>query len=201
MNLRMKKLLHMATMLGGFVLAAAFVPNAYAGCANSPASVGALNASLLSSIKSNAVRAPQPAGSDIVGMWEVELVATSIPNTPPEGIVIDHGYAQWHSDGTEIMNSSRDPRTQSFCLGVWKKTGPFSYTLKHRAMTWTSDGTPIGPATILENVTLARRGDTFTGTFVLTQYNLDGTIIIPPAPGAPAAPIPGTLSGTRITPN
>jgi hypothetical protein len=68
-------------------------------------------------------------------------------------------------------------------------------------MSWDGAGNPIGPATILENIILDRHGDTFTGTFVLTQYNLDGTIIIPPAPGAPAAPIPGTLSGTRITPN
>ena len=108
--------------------------------------------------------APDTSAPDlsIVGFWQVDFVAKDNTNGIPDGTPIDSAYVQWHSDGTEIMNSSRDPRTQSFCLGVWKKTGPFSYTLKHLAMSWTSDGTPIGPATILENVTLARRGDTFT---------------------------------------
>jgi hypothetical protein len=40
----------------------------------------------------------------IVGFWKVEFVLD-------DGTVIDNGFAQWHSDGTEIMNSSRDPRT------------------------------------------------------------------------------------------
>ena len=192
MNLRMKKLLHMATMLGGFVLAAAFVPNAYAGCANSPASVGALNASLLSSTKSNEVRAPQPAGSDIVGMWEVELVATSIPNTPPEGIVIDHGYAQWHSDGTEIMNSSRPPATGNFCLGVWKKTGQSTYALTHRALSFLPDGTPEGSAAIHEDVVLDRSGNTFSGRFTIDQFDTFGNL---------KAHVEGVIRGTRITPD
>jgi hypothetical protein len=30
--------------------------------------------------------------------------------------VIDAGFAQWHSDGTEIMNSHA-PATSNFCLG------------------------------------------------------------------------------------
>jgi hypothetical protein len=139
--------------------------------------------------------APDTSAPDlsIVGFWQVDFVAKDNTNGIPDGTLIDSAYVQWHSDGTEIMNSSRDPRTQSFCLGVWKKTGPFSYTLKHRAMTWTSDGTPIGPATILENVTLGRRGDTFTGTFVIVQYEMDGITISPPTP------IVGTLRGTRIT--
>lgn len=141
--------------------------------------------------------APDPSARDvsIVGFWQVDFVAQGNSNGIPDGTPIDSGYAQWHSDGTEIMNSSRDPRTQSFCLGVWKRTGPFSYTLKHLAMTWTSDGTPIGPATILENVTLAGRGDTFAGTFTITQYATDGITILPPTP------IVGTLRGTRITPD
>jgi len=139
--------------------------------------------------------APDTSAADpsIVGFWQVAFVAQGNTNGIPDGAPIDSAYVQWHSDGTEIMNSSRDPRTQSFCLGVWKKTGPFSYTLKHLAMSWTTDGTFIGPATILENVTLARRGDTFTGTFVITQYEPDGITISPPTP------IFGIMRGTRIT--
>ncbi len=133
--------------------------------------------------------------ASIVGFWRVDFTADGADKP------FDSALVQWHSDGTEIMNSSRDPRTQSFCLGVWQKKGAFSYTLKHFAMSWDGAGNPVGPATILENVTLAQHGDMFTGTFVITQYGLDGTTIIPPAPGLPPAPISGTLSGTRITAN
>jgi hypothetical protein len=124
----------------------------------------------------------------IVGFWRVDFTADGA-NKP-----FDSALVQWHSDGTEIMNSSRDPRTQSFCLGVWKRTGPFSYSLKHFAMSWDGNGNPVGPATIVENVNLDRHGDTFTGSFVITQYQMDGTTIVPPTP------ITGSLAGTRIEP-
>jgi len=35
----------------------------------------------------------------------------------PDGVPLDDGYATWHSDGTEIMNSGRVPKTGSF---VWE---------------------------------------------------------------------------------
>jgi hypothetical protein len=131
----------------------------------------------------------------IVGFWHVEFVAKGNTNGIPDGTPIDSAYVQWHSDGTEIMNSSRDPRTSSFCLGVWKRTGVFTYTLKHVALSWDGSGNPVGPAIIIENVRLARDGDSFRGTFTITQYATDGTTVLPPTP------IVGTLVGTRITPN
>src|SRR5690348_4421092 len=48
----------------------------------------------------------------ITGFWKITLTAN--------GTVIDHGFAQWHADGTELMNSSRPPMTGSFCMGTWK---------------------------------------------------------------------------------
>jgi hypothetical protein len=133
--------------------------------------------------------------ASIVGFWHVALTADGADKP------FDSALVQFHSDGNEITNSSKDPRTQSFCLGVWQKTGAFAYTVKHLAMSWDGIGNAVGPATILENITLDHHGDTFTGTFVLTQYGMDGTTVVPPAPGAPAAPVTGTLSGTRITAN
>jgi len=135
-------------------------------------------------------------GSDgIVGFWRVDFVAKGNANGIPDGTTIDSAYAQWHSDGTEIMNSSRDPRTSSFCLGAWKRTGTATYTLKHIALSWDASGNPIGPATIIEHVTLAHDGDSFTGTFTITQYGMDGATVLPPTP------IVGTLAGKRITAN
>jgi len=131
----------------------------------------------------------------IVGFWHVVFTAAGNTNGIPDGATIDSAYVQWHSDNTEIMNSSRDPRTSNFCLGVWERTSPLTYTLKHLAMSWDGAGHPVGPATIIENVTLARDGDSFTGTFTITQYAMDGKTVVPPTP------IVGTLAGTRITPD
>jgi len=125
--------------------------------------------------------------ASIVGFWRVEFTADG-DDTP-----FDSAYVQWHSDGTEIMNSSRDPRTQSFCLGVWKKAGAFSYKLKHFAMSWDGAGNPVGPAEIIEYIDLDQHADTFTGRFVITQYKMDGTTVL--------VSISGSLSGTRITAN
>jgi hypothetical protein len=163
-----------------------FAPFATAGCF-SPDEKGA-------SLRLTPSVAPA-ADTTMVGFWHVDFVAQGNTNGIPDGTPIDSAYVQWHSDGTEIMNSSRDPRTSSFCLGVWKRTGTFTYVLKHFALSWNNDGTPQGPATIVESVTLARSGDTFTGSFTITQYATDGITIIPPTP------IVGTLSGTRITAN
>jgi hypothetical protein len=42
-------------------------------------------------------------------------------------VVIDKSVVVWHSDGTEIMNSSRSAQDENFCLGVWKRTGERTY--------------------------------------------------------------------------
>jgi hypothetical protein len=52
------------------------------------------------------------------------------------------------------MNSSRDPETQSFCLGVWTKTRPFHYRLNHFAISW-ANGALLGPANIRKDLVLS----------------------------------------------
>jgi hypothetical protein len=135
----------------------------------------------------------------IVGFWHVAFIALGNAGGPPDQTPIDDAYVQWHSDGTEIMNSSRPPIISSFCLGVWKQTGPRTYTLRHLAKSWAPDGfTFIGPAVILETVTLSRNGNSYTGSFSITQYDTNDHVV-PPAPGLPAAPIVGVIRATRIT--
>jgi hypothetical protein len=130
----------------------------------------------------------------IVGFWHVTFVSEGsqyIPDHTP----VDSAYVQWHSDGTEIMNSSRVPATGSFCLGVWKQTGRFTYHLNHIALSWNADGTPQGPASIREEVTLDRSGNSYSGTFTIVQYDVTGTTVQPPTP------IVGVITGRRITAN
>jgi hypothetical protein len=196
MNHKLRTLMKLATTtLGLFTLSLVFAPDALAGCGNLPGSVGAFNSKMLSSKQSAATGsagAPQPGGADIVGMWEVDFVATNLPGAPPEGVPIDHGYSQWHSDGTEIMNSSRPPATGNFCLGVWKKTGPSSYSLNHRGLSFYPDGSLEGPAEIRESVVVDRSGNFFSGKFTIDQFDTFGNLEIH---------IEGVLTGTRIRPD
>ncbi|MGA8531874.1 MAG: hypothetical protein WB622_19285 [Acidobacteriaceae bacterium] len=133
-------------------------------------------------------------GSGIVGFWHVKFVVGSGSSAQ----TIDAGYSQWHSDGTEIMNSGgRAPVTTSFCLGVWKQVGYRQYKLNHFAASWdptpatnAPNGTLMGPAQIQEDVTLAPDGNHFSGTFTIDQYLENGNLV---------AHVAGNITGTRIT--
>src|SRR5258707_1710998 len=126
----------------------------------------------------------------IVGMWKVQFVSEGT-NGIPDGTMIDSAYAQWHSDGTEIMNSGRPPITSSFCLGVWKKTGESTYKLNPFALSWDPSGTVfVGPANIRENVTLNAQGNSFSGTFTIDQFDTNGNTL---------AHIVGKINGQRVT--
>jgi len=125
----------------------------------------------------------------IVGFWQVTLTAQGNPG-PPDGTVIDKGFSQFHSDGTEILNSSRPPVTQSFCLGVWKRVSPGHYKLNHFPISWDQNSNLVGVANLREEVTLSHDGKTFTGTFTIDQYDQAGNLLVH---------IIGQVNGTRIT--
>jgi len=127
-------------------------------------------------------------GDPIVGFWKVQFLSKD--NTGiPDGTVLDSAFAQWHSDGTEIMNSSRAPETQSFCLGVWTRTNPSRYKLNHFAISW-ANGVLLGPGNIRENVVLSQDGKSFSGTFTIDQYDQQGNLLVH---------LTGQLEGKRIT--
>ena len=110
-------------------------------------------------------------GAPIVGFWKIQL-------TLPDGTVIDQGYATWHADGTEIINSSRPPISGNFCMGVWKRTGRSTYKLNHFAMGWDASGTNfIGPVNLKEEVVLDRSHNSYAGTFTVDQYDTNGNVI------------------------
>jgi hypothetical protein len=113
----------------------------------------------------------------IVGFWKATLLSENSPGIP-DGTVIDAGFAQWHSDGTEILNSSRPAASSNFCLGIWKKTGMFHYTLNHFGLS--SDPSTdklLGPAQIREEIELDHGGDTYFGTFTIDQYDVSGHLL------------------------
>jgi len=128
----------------------------------------------------------------IVGMWRFQLVA-------PNGAVVDDGYAQWHSDGTEIQNSGlHAPIGGNFCLGVWQQVGPNSYKLNHFPLAWDPTGqSPANAIRLTETVKLTDE-DHMTGTFTLRVYpwtTPDSLNVAGPA----VATVTGTLTATRVT--
>lgn len=129
--------------------------------------------------------------TSIVGLWKFTFVAHGNPSGPPDGTPIDAGFATWHADGTELMNSGRAPRSSSFCMGVWKHTGPFSVKLNHWALSWSDDGGAfVGPTNIREEVTLDPGGNSYQGTFSIDQYDASGSAV--------TGHVVGNVSATRV---
>jgi hypothetical protein len=140
-------------------------------------------------------------GAPIVGFWKVRFTAEGNGKEgPPDDTPIDSAYVQWHSDGTEIMNSGRPPQNGDICLGVWEKSGRFKYKLNHFALgnvidptNPTAIGPPGGPTQITEDIILSRDGNHYVGTFTLDAYDTpsNGNKLL--------AHIVGVITATRIT--
>ena len=144
--------------------------------------------------------------TSIVGMWHVTFASDGNDAAPffiPDGATLDDGYAQWHADGTEIMNSSRDPATSSFCLGVWRRDGGRRYKLNHLALSWDNTGAlcapqpgatscMVGPTNIREAITVDSGGSTYSGSVTIEQYDTSGHVLVR---------LRGLVSAQRITPN
>ena len=129
----------------------------------------------------------------IVGMWHVVFTGQTMNGgsyTLPEPF--DNSVVVWHSDGTEMMNSSRPAQDGNFCMGVWMLTGRRQYFLNH--IPWQGNdpgGNAQDGAQLLEQVTLSPDGDQYSGTFTFQAYDISGT---------PTLMVTGVLTATRITP-
>jgi hypothetical protein len=139
-----------------------------------------------------------PNDADIVGMWRFELVT---PGPNGTSVVVDDGYAQWHSDGTEIQNSGMHaPITSNFCLGVWKQVGRRTYKLNHFPLGWDPTGqNPANAIQLTQTVELTDENH-MTGNFTLKVYPWVTTDSLTVA-GPPVATVTGTLTATRVTIN
>ncbi len=140
----------------------------------------------------------EDSNASIVGMWKATFTAegNTGPGAPPDGAPIDSALVQWHSDGTEVMNSGRPPQDGNVCFGVWEKTGKFRYTLNHfgtgndTANAPSGIGNPSGPTHLVEDVMVSRDGKHYAGTFTLDAYDPSNTLV---------AHIVGVITATRIT--
>jgi hypothetical protein len=190
----MKRTLRMTSLAFSLALCWAFGSSATAQCVFSFKRGGAALASARKASSELAKRddgtlAEAQTNSDIgsiTGLWDLKFIA--------DGQVVDEGFDQYHSDGTEILNDTPPPAAGNVCLGVWAKTGARTLKLKHPS--WIYDPTNtfvIGTATILENITIDHSGDTFAGTFTIQLRDLDGNSLGPD--------LTGDLQAERITPD
>ena len=179
-----------ATALAGFVLVTMSAASAVAGCGDQPGRKGASPAQSKIEFKPASFVLVSDNADAIVGMWNVQFTSG--------GQTIDFGYSQWHSDGTEILNSGgHTPASGNFCLGVWAKTGNLTYQVNHYALSYIPSpdppyGTLAATINIREYVRLDRDGNSFTGTF---------TIDVTPVSGPAPPQLAGTITGQRITVN
>lgn len=131
-----------------------------------------------------------PAPS-IVGTWKEHWISEGSEGIP-DGTEIDAGYAQWHSDGTEInVSGLRAPLTGDVCLGEWIKTGARTYRLNHFGVSYDSTGNNlVGPARIQQWLTLDPKGNATSGKFSIDQWDESGNLL---------AHIQGNVIGSRVT--
>ncbi|HUJ51680.1 MAG TPA: hypothetical protein VLW25_15830, partial [Bryobacteraceae bacterium] len=140
----------MTMILGAGVLVTMFVSKANAGCGDLSNLQGpfvyALPTAHLRSAAPSAeaesalARGGGSSNASIVGLWNVQFVSqgnTGHNPTIPDGALIDWGFNQWHSDGTELLNSGgHAANTGNFCMGVWGQTGFLTFEINHFALSY-----------------------------------------------------------------
>ena len=110
----------------------------------------------------------------VVGLWHVALLN-------PDGMTnFDEGFDLWHSDGTEEFNDNANPQpangSGSVCFGVYKKTGSRTYKLRHPFWIIDSNGALAGSGVFLEEIILDPKGEAYTGTWEIKNFDLTGTL-------------------------
>ena len=128
----------------------------------------------------------QARNTSIVGLWHVTYLA-------PDGSTVYESFDQWHSDGNEFEVSDLGPGV--ICQGTWKLSAMGTVQLFH--IGWTYDplnnNALAGTFTITQNNKVRGDGNTYQGTFVLKNYDLEGNHM--------DGDVFGTVTATRLTVN
>jgi len=191
----MNKLLRAAGVAGFalMMLGTSFVPRAQAQCVSIPSSdtksLRPPSFDGLGQLINASFAEPGSEQERIVGYWKAQFLSEGNAGIKDD-TVLDAPFIQLHGDGTELMNSVRDPTTGSFCTGVWHKTGKSTYQVNHFGLSWDGDHNFVGPGQIQESITVNKNGDAYTGTFIIHQYDPSGKTIVE---------LTGNITATRIT--
>jgi hypothetical protein len=91
-----------------------------------------------------------------------------------------------------LSAASPVPATQNFCMGVWLRTGMFTYEVNHFALNYdATTGTLAAKINIRQQITLDPSGNQLSGTFTIDVYNPAGT--------QQEDHVAGTVAATRVT--
>jgi len=196
----MKRIYQVMTIISAVVVTAVAIPQAQA-CSDYKTVQGRLLFSPLPPIALPALDMPATVDSSgspsITGMWSIQFISkgNTQHNPPiPDGAVLDFGFGHWHPDTTEFFNSGgRAPSTQNFCMGVWRQTGAGSYQLNHFAYSYDATSGVLGNSVdIKELLTLDASGNSYSGTFSINVYDLNGNQV---------DKVTGTIAAARLTVN
>ena len=182
--------------LSALVLATMFAPYAHAGCglyrpvphaASWQPQIASPRLVLAAFIIDDSA-ATEPS---MVGTWKEHWISEGSDGIK-DGTEVDAGYAQWHSDGTEInVSGMRAPITGDVCLGEWIKTGARTYQLNHFGISYDSTGLNlVGPARIQQWLTIDPKGNSTSGRFTIDQWDEAGNLL---------AHVQGKIIATRVT--
>jgi hypothetical protein len=189
------------TTLAAIGVAAWLTPTASAGCGDTSQLKApfqmvstALESSLATKLAAEASKSGGTASN--VGMWNFQFISkgNTTHNPPiPDGAILDFGYFQLHSDGTEILNSGgRAPATENFCMGVWAQTGTNTYQVNHFALGYDAlTGALNSKSNIIESLTVSPGGTLLSGTLTINVYDAKGVTLVDH--------LVGTITATRIT--
>lgn len=198
----MKRMLRVTIAAGGVaIFGVFFVSQARAGCGDESSLQGPFVFPNASSQVAAVLATPEHASArgssspSIIGLWSIQFLSQgNTTHTPPipDGALIDWGFNQWHSDGTELLNSGgHAANTGNFCMGVWGQTGFLTFELNHFALSYdATSGALLNVVNLREQDTLSPSGDSYTGTFTLDVYDPNGSHV---------DHLAGTVTGTRVT--
>jgi len=188
---------------GTLIFGAFFAPQAIAGCGDISSLQGPFvfpQASTQLPSAALAAKAQIPSersssSSSLVGLWYVQFLSQgNASHTPPipDGALIDWGFNQWHSDGTELLNSGgHAANTGNFCMGAWGQTGFLTFEANHYALSYdATTGSLANIINIREQLTLSPSSDSYTGNFTIDVYDPKGNHV---------DHLGGTLTATRVT--
>jgi hypothetical protein len=138
-------------------------------------------AALLGASSMAEASAGQPDQS-IVGLWRSVATITGVPPSPQ--------FNLFGPGGTVI---SVPPTTQARSIGIghWLQSGDREYDVTFWIHRFTETGALAGGTKFLSRLILGETGDTYTGAFKSTLYDVSGAVT-----GSGM----GTLEGTRLNP-
>jgi hypothetical protein len=134
----------------------------------------------------------------IVGLWHVNYTAeteSGAPIFPPVPFPFLESFKMWHADGTEFENAFKPPTGGNICYGVWKDIGDGTVKLHHIGLMFDSTGELSNIFTDDEKNTVARNGQSYSGSF---DFRLWPPSFAAVGVGAPIAEATGSITATRI---